>query len=96
MTKRMTLVGVVAFAAALAIFSGTAQLGDVARAAAAGSPPPVVVCSSCSYPGVGVGTLLLDPRTGDLWMYSDAAMVGTENPVHMGKLVLGQPVQKKQ
>jgi hypothetical protein len=54
----------------------------------------VVLCSSCLVPGMpgGGSLILLDQSTGDVWVYSDAAMEGTANPVRWGRLSLGKPV----
>ena len=52
----------------------------------------VVLCSSCTFEGLPrEGHLVvMDGNSGDVWLYSDAAMEGKENPIHWGKLVLGQ------
>jgi hypothetical protein len=36
----------------------------------------------------------MDGNTGEIWMYNGAAMEGKANPIHWGKLVLGQPVAR--
>jgi hypothetical protein len=36
----------------------------------------------------------MDGNTGEVWIYTDAAMEGKENPIHWGKLTLGQPVAR--
>ena len=61
----------------------------------------VVLCSSCVYDKAGdgfgnpkVGIFLLDTDHGDIWVYPDSAMQGKTNPIHWGKLVLGQPVAR--
>jgi hypothetical protein len=56
----------------------------------------VVLCSSCTFQGLPhEGYLvLMDGNSGEIWLYSDAAMEGKENPMHWGKLVLGQPVAR--
>ena len=53
----------------------------------------VVLCSSCSFEGIPGGSgylVLMDSNSGDVWLYSDGAMEGKENPIRWGKLVLGQ------
>ena len=64
-----------------------------------GGPENVVVlCSSCSFPGLPQAghLVLMDRRSGDIWAYSDDAIAGTARPTYMGKLsALGQPVTKK-
>ncbi len=54
----------------------------------------IVLCSSCSLPGLPPGgdLMLLDSTNGDLWMYSDAALAGQAKPILYGKFILGQPV----
>jgi len=40
--------------------------------------------------------ILFDSRNGDVWAYSDAAIVGKEKPSYVGKLTeLGKPIMKK-
>jgi len=56
----------------------------------------VVLCSSCTLKGLPeTGHLvLMDANTGEVWIYSDAAMEGKTSPLHWGRLVLGQPVAR--
>jgi hypothetical protein len=55
----------------------------------------VVLCSSCSVEGVpNGGIFLMDANTGDVWIYTDAAFEGKVNPIHWGKLTLGQPIAR--
>ena len=57
----------------------------------------VVLCSSCTYTGLPQTEghlVLMDGNTGEIWMYNGAAMEGKANPIHWGKLVLGQPVAR--
>jgi hypothetical protein len=64
-----------------------------------GGPGSVVVlCSSCSFSGMQQegDVVLMDSRSGEIWAYSDSAMVGTGKPVYVGTLAaVGQPVSKK-
>jgi hypothetical protein len=40
--------------------------------------------------------ILFDSRNGDVWAYSDTAMVGKATPSYVGKLTeLGKPIMKK-
>ena len=40
--------------------------------------------------------ILFDSRNGDVWAYSDKAMVGRAEPSYLGKLKeLGKPIMKK-
>jgi len=40
--------------------------------------------------------ILFDSRNGDVWAYSDTAMVGKGTPSYLGKLTeLGKPIMKK-
>lgn len=59
-----------------------------------GAQNMVVLCSSCTYEGLPRRghLVLMDANTGEIWIYSDAAMEGKGSPIHWGKLVLGQPV----
>jgi hypothetical protein len=56
----------------------------------------IVLCSSCTYSGLPQAghLVLMDGNTGEVWIYTDAAMEGKENPIHWGKLTLGQPVAR--
>jgi hypothetical protein len=57
-----------------------------------------VLCSSCSLPGLPEEghLILMDTKTGDIWAYGDAAMIGKAQPVYIGTLsALGKPVVKK-
>jgi len=57
-----------------------------------------VVCSSCSYPGLPgeAHVIFFDSRTGELWAYSDRAMVGKDDPVFIGKMTeLGKRIVTK-
>lgn len=83
----LVIVGLVMIAAGVISFS---------RSAAAATGTVVVLCSSCSYPGLPQEghLVLLDQATGDVWIYSDAAMAGTAKPILWGRLTLGQPVRR--
>jgi len=54
----------------------------------------LVLCSSCAYSGLPQEghLVLMDSSTGEIWIYSDAAIAGKANPINWGKLALGQPV----
>jgi hypothetical protein len=81
---------VIAAAVALAIFGFLFWNGP--HAVHGSGQGIVVLCSSCTYSGLAqTGHLvLMDGNTGEVWIYTDAAMEGKENPIHWGKLVLGQ------
>jgi len=83
------LAATMGFAIAAFVLAGPA-------ANAAGSAAPIVVCSSCRYMGMPdiAHTVFLDPNTGEIWAYSNAAMAGQTDPIRVGKLVLGKRVQK--
>jgi hypothetical protein len=36
--------------------------------------------------------VLMDSESGEVWIYNDRAFEGKEQPIHWGKLTLGQPV----
>ena len=48
----------------------------------------VVLCESCTYPGLPEeGCLvLMDNQTGEIWAYSDDAVVGNVEPKFLGRL----------
>lgn len=57
-----------------------------------------VVVLSCSgtYPGLPEEghLVLMDSQTGEIWAYSDAAVVGKAAPVHLGTLTaVGEPIK---
>jgi hypothetical protein len=67
---------------------------------ASGSGPAnmIVICSSCAFPGLPQQghIILMDSKTGDIWAYSDKAIIGKEKPVYIGTLTtLGQMIEKK-
>lgn len=63
------------------------------RVAHSGGQNLLVLCSQCPFPKDRQGAMsLMDANTGEIWIYSDAAMEGKENPLHWGRLALGQPV----
>jgi hypothetical protein len=66
------------------------------RAAQGSGQNLVVLCSSCSFPGLPQEghLVLMDSSSGDIWIYSDAAIEGKQQPIHWGKLVLGQPIER--
>jgi hypothetical protein len=90
MLRRLVLavVAICAVTAAVLTFWGGSR-----RAQAAGANI-VVLCPSCTYEGLPREghIILMDSSTGEIWAYSDAAVVGKRKPVHLGRLVLGQPV----
>lgn len=56
----------------------------------------VVLSSSGTYPGLPEEghLILMDNQTGEIWAYSDAAVVGKGAPVHLGTLTaVGQPIK---
>lgn len=58
----------------------------------------VVVCSSCAYPGLPREghLILMDSRTGQIWAYSDEAMVGRTAPTYVGTLdAVGKTVRRE-
>jgi hypothetical protein len=64
------------------------------RASAATAQDIVVMCPSCSFPGLPEGghMVLMDRTTGDIWIYTDNAMAGNVAPIKWGRLTLGNPV----
>jgi len=58
----------------------------------------IVLCESCTFPGLPEEShlVLMDRLTGDMWAYSDAAVVGDADPIYVGTMsVLGKRVTKK-
>jgi hypothetical protein len=62
----------------------------------AASGDPIVLCSSCYFPGLPENghLVLMDRSSGDVWAYSGAAMSGTAAPVKYGRLTLGKAVAR--
>jgi hypothetical protein len=57
-----------------------------------------ILCFSCSFPGLPQEghLILMDTKTGDIWAYRKAAMIGKVQPVFIGTLsALGKHVVKK-
>ena len=65
---------------------------------ASSSGKVVVLCSSCSFEGLlprKSHIILMDSQSGEIWAYSDEAVVGTGEPVYVGTLTrVGMPVTK--
>ncbi|MEA2342002.1 MAG: hypothetical protein QOF63_171 [Thermoanaerobaculia bacterium] len=58
----------------------------------------VLLCQSCTFVGLpDEGHLvLMDSVTGDIWAYSDAAVVGDADPLYVGTMTaLGKRIAKK-
>jgi hypothetical protein len=58
----------------------------------------VTLCQSCTFDGLpDEGHLvLMDTVTGDIWAYSDAAVVGDDDPIYVGTMTaLGKRITKK-
>lgn len=57
--------------------------------AAAGPWDAVVLCCSGTFPGLPEQghLVLMDSQSGDIYAYSDAAVVGKEDPIYLGTLV---------
>jgi hypothetical protein len=59
----------------------------------------IVICSSCAYAGMPrEGHLvLMDSRTGQIWAYSDEALVGRAAPTYVGTLdAVGKTIKQEQ
>jgi hypothetical protein len=59
------------------------------------SDDAIVLCSSCSLPGVSPKheyVVFWDRDTGEVWGYDDAAFSGVERPLKWGELDIGRPV----
>lgn len=73
---------------------------DKANASPGGSFDYVQIWGmSQSLPGLPMEAhvILFDSRNGNVWAYSDKAMVGKAQPSYIGKLAeLGKPIMKKQ
>lgn len=55
----------------------------------------VVICESCKFSGMPEEgyLVLMDNQTGEMWAYSDDAVVGKANPVYVGTLqAVGKPI----
>jgi hypothetical protein len=56
----------------------------------------VALCSPCTSLQPGAPTeplaILLDQTNGDMWQYSYVSP--TDEPTYLGKLILGQPIQR--
>jgi hypothetical protein len=66
---------------------------------AASQPEVLVLCSMCMSMSSGpmpAGLLLMDKNTGDVWIYTDAALAGTQPPIKWGHLTLGKPIARNQ
>lgn len=61
------------------------------------APPPLVLCSACYYGELPrePHLILLDTQSSEVWAYSDKAMSGKVKPTSMGKLRLGEPLQRR-
>lgn len=58
----------------------------------------IVICSRCTFPGLPQKdhVIMMDSKTGDIWAYSDSAIIGKEKPVYIGTLTtLGKMIQKE-
>lgn len=58
----------------------------------------LVLCSSYSLPGLPLEGhyILMDTKTGEIWAYREAALIGKAQPVYLGTLpALGKPALKK-
>jgi hypothetical protein len=58
----------------------------------------VVICSNCTFPGLPQKdhVIMMDSKTGDIWAYSNSAIIGKEKPVYIGTLkTLGQMIKKE-
>ena len=58
----------------------------------------VVICSSCTLPGLPQKdhVIMMDSKTGDIWAYSDSAIIGKEKPVYIGTMTnLGKMIKKQ-
>jgi len=57
-----------------------------------------VIATSQTGPGRGCDQgcwFLLDKKNGDIWAYNDQALLGSGDPVYLGRLVeLGKPIVK--
>jgi hypothetical protein len=65
---------------------------------ASGPGNVVVFCDSCTYAGLPEEghLILMDNETGDIFAYSDSAMVGKEDPVYVGTIsAVGKRIIKK-
>ena len=57
----------------------------------------IVICASCTFPGLPQKdhVVMMDSKTGDIWAYSDNAIIGKEKPVYIGTLTtLGKMIKK--
>lgn len=83
--------------AAILVIGGVYLFWSGPHSVVASTQNIVVLCSSCSYKGLPqTGHLvLMDANSGEVWIYSDEAMEGKAKPIDWGKLVLGQPVNRK-
>src|SRR4051812_46752521 len=58
----------------------------------------IMLCESCSFAGLPEEghLILMDSLTGDIWAYSDPAVVGDADPVYVGTLsALGKRITKR-
>ncbi len=58
----------------------------------------VVICSKCTFPGLPQKdhVIMMDSKAGDIWAYSDNAIIGKEKPVYLGTLTtLGKIIKKE-
>ncbi len=76
-----------------------AQGSSPSPAMLSGPGNAIVICSSCAYPGMPrEGHLvLMDSRTGQIWAYSDDAVVGRTAPTYVGTLdAVGKTIKQEQ
>src|SRR5437870_3346406 len=73
--------------------SNNRQIGQTS-----GPGTAILLCESCSFDGLAEEShlILMDSLTGDVWAYSDAAVVGQADPVYVGTLsAVGKRITKK-
>lgn len=78
---------------------GCSLASSRSRSPQAGRGDVVVLCSNCYFPGStpeASHLVLLDGRTGDIWAYSDSAIVSAADPIYVGTLEeIGKPIVQK-
>lgn len=86
-----------AFIGFFAALGGCHLAGSTGTSARVGGAV-VVLCSNCYLPGMPQDShfILLDGYTGDIWAYSDAAVVSGAEPMYLGTLeAIGKPIIHK-
>lgn len=86
-----------------AIVRSKSNISNNRRASPFGGSPEsgpgdaVVLCSSCTYPGLPEEgcLILMDNQTGEIWAYCDNAVVGNAAPQFLGTFAaVGKPVAR--